>query len=58
MYELYILQALMTSYREMMRELVGKGTKVRVLWGDGDQTVPYRCVLEHEKRVRLIVSSR
>jgi pimeloyl-ACP methyl ester carboxylesterase len=44
MYELYTLQALMTSYREMMRELVGKGTKVRVLWGDGDQTVPYRCV--------------
>jgi pimeloyl-ACP methyl ester carboxylesterase len=58
MNELYILQALMTSYREMMRELVGKGTKVRVLWGDGDQTVPYRCVLGHAKSVRPLVSSR
>jgi len=45
--DLYILNnALMASYRETMRNLVGKGTKVRVLWGDGDQTVPYRLVRE------------
>ena len=41
--DLYILNnALMASYRDMMREVVAGGIKVRVLWGAGDQTVPYR----------------
>jgi len=41
--DLYILNnALMPSYREMMREVVAGGMKVRVLWGAGDQTVPHR----------------
>jgi pimeloyl-ACP methyl ester carboxylesterase len=40
--DLYILNlALLPSYRDMVREAVGNGSRVSVLWGEGDQTVPY-----------------
>lgn len=41
--DMYILNnALLPSYREMMRDAVNGGIKVRVVWGEGDQTVPYK----------------
>ena len=53
--DLYILnKALLASYREMMRNVVAGGTKVRVLWGEGDQTVPYRFVCARRSGTPLV----
>ena len=32
---------MMPGYRTIMREVVANGSRVQVVWGEGDQTVPY-----------------